>query len=139
VQKLFNLDWAATWDELRDFLTLHFWANTRLDTAYWQHCNNDADISRLTDLLEFYEDNGPTGFSRYLLGNTGSQFGIEGFLVMLIGNRVPYHNHHVPNDMERHIMNQRRAQFKAQAQNGLDVKQALAFIRHPQWRWFGET
>jgi tryptophan 7-halogenase len=137
-KELFNRVWAATWDELRDFLSIHYRFNTLLDTPYWKQCQNDTDISRLAPLLEFYEENGPTGHSRYYLNNTGSQFGIEGFLVMLVGNRVPYHNRHNAAAWERDLINQRRAQFQMQASQGLDVRQALAIIRHPQWRWFGE-
>jgi len=135
VQSLFNADWAATWDEIRDFLTLHFWPNTLLDTPYWLHCRHDADVSRLKGLLEFYEENGPTGYMRYLLGNTGSSFGVEGFLTMFVGNQLPYRNRHVPTDQERQIVNSQRAAYSMQAQNGLDVKEALSYIRHPNWRW----
>jgi tryptophan halogenase len=139
IRGLFNRVWAATWDELRDFLSLHFCANTRIDNSYWQHCRHDTDISHLKPLLEFYEENGPTGFSRYYLGNTGSQFGIEGFLVMLVGNRVPYRNRYIPSELEYRIINQRRGMFRAQAQDGLSVEQSLACIRNPYWRWNGET
>ena len=139
IRTLFNKVWAATWDELRDFLSLHFWANTRIDTPYWQHCRHDTDISHIKPLLDFYKENGPTGYGRYHLGNTGSQFGIEGFLVMLMGCRVPYRNRYMPSDVERQVINQRRAMFKAQAETALTPQQALEFIRHPQWRWARET
>jgi tryptophan 7-halogenase len=139
IQKLYNHVWAVTWDEIRDFLTLHYWANTRLQTPFWQHCRAETDISRLAPLLEFYRENGPTGFCRYHLGNTGSQFGIDGFLVMLVGNRVPYENHYQPTAAEWQAWNARRAQFKSQAQSGLSVSESLACIRHPSWRWFAES
>jgi tryptophan halogenase len=139
MRDLFNTAWTATWDEVRDFLTLHYYANTRLDNSFWRHCRNDTDISRLKPLLEFYDENGPTGFLRHLLGNTGSQFGIEGFLVMLVGNRVPYRGKHVPTDAEWKLWNSRRAQLKAQAQAGMDVKEALSFVKHPGWRWNAES
>ncbi len=124
VQKLFNTLSAAAWDEIRDFLTLHFWVNTRLDTPYWLHCRNDANISRLKSLLEFYEENGPADFSAYHTGNTGSAYGIDGFLVMLVANRVPHRGRQVPTDAEWQAVNRRRAQFTARAQNGLDVAEA---------------
>src|SRR6185436_19270652 len=89
-------------------------------------------------LLEFYQENGPTGFARYHLGNTGSQFGIEGFLVMLVGNKVPYRNRHRPTDAEWRVVQQRRAFFNQQAQGALDVRQALAYVKHPDWRWHGD-
>ncbi len=139
IQQLFNDDWATTWDEIRDFLTLHFWANTRLDTPYWQHCRHDADVSRLKALLEFYEENGPTGFARYHLKGTGNQFGVEGFLIMLVGNRVPHRNRHNATDQERQVIQQMRARFEMQAKQGLNVSESLACIRNPAWRWAGES
>ena len=139
VRNLFNRKWSETWDEIRDFLVLHFWGNTRLDTPYWQHCRNDANLAGFTPLLEFYQENGPTGYGRYFLKNTGSQFGIEGFLVLMAGQKVPYRNRHVPTEAELDFINAKRAQFKAQAATGLAVEEALAFIRHPQWRWYSET
>jgi tryptophan 7-halogenase len=139
VRNLFNKKWAETWDEIRDFLVLHFWGNTRLDTPYWQHCRHDANLAGFRPLLEFYQENGPTGYARYLLQNTGSQFGIEGFLVLLVGQKIPYRNHHTPTTAELDFIAARRAQFKSEAATALDVKEALAFIRHPQWRWYSET
>ena len=138
IRKLFNTSWANTWDEIRDFLTLHFYANTRLDTPYWQHCRGDADISRLQDLLDFYHEVGPTGYARYLLKNTGSQYGIEGFLVMLVGCQVPYRNIHTPTEAELQIVQRHRATVQQLASNGLTVKEALAYVKHPNWRWFGD-
>jgi tryptophan halogenase len=139
MQKLFNHSWAATWDEIRDFLTLHYYTNTRLDNAFWKRCQHDTDVSRLKDLLEFYDENGPTGFCRHLLGTTGSQFGVEGFLVILVGDRWPYKGHHKPTDAEWRNWNQHRSALAAQAQTGMDVKEALSYVKHPSWRWFAET
>jgi tryptophan halogenase len=139
MQALFNHSWAATWDEIRDFLTLHYYANKRLDTPFWRHCQHDTDVSRLTPLLKFYDENGPTGFARHLLGNTGSQFGIEGFLVILVGTKFPYRGRHTPTEAEWQTWNRHRADYGNRAQSGMDVKEALSFIKHPLWTWHGEA
>ena len=89
----------------------------------------------LTPLLEFFKENGPTGFTRYFLNRLGNQFGIEGFLVLLVGQRIHYQNRHTSTAEEWEALDARRAQFKAQAAQGLDVKEALTFVKHPQWRW----
>ncbi|MBC7782686.1 MAG: tryptophan 7-halogenase [Burkholderiales bacterium] len=135
----YNKLWAASWDEIRDFLTLHFWLNTRLDTPYWQHCRHDADVSRLTALLEFYQENGPVDFSPYQYGNTANAYGIDGFLVMLVANRFPHRAKYVPTSAERQSIANRRIQYKALAQSALTVEEALAYVRHPNWRWFAES
>ena len=135
IRDLFNRQWAATWDEIRDFLTLHYHANTRLDTPFWRAARGDTNISRITDLLKFYDENGPTGFLRYQLGTTGSQFGVEGFLVMLVGNRVPYRAKYAPSPQEWAVWNAHREQMRQAAAGALDAKEALAYIKHPSWRW----
>ena len=131
--------WAAdTWDEIRDFLASHYRFNTRLQTPFWKHCCAEADVSGSAALLEFYDENGPTGLCRHLMRNmsgTGNQFGIEGFLVMLVGNRVPYRGRHAATDAEHQIWNRHQASYRAEAQMGMDVKEALGFVHHPGWRW----
>ena len=122
VRDLINADWAADWDEIRDFLTLHFWPNTRLDTPYWRHCNHDTDIARLKPLLDFYQDAGPTGHARRLLRAHGNLYGVEGFLLMLVGSKIPYRNRHVATTRELELVAQGRTRFRAAAQRGMGVK-----------------
>jgi tryptophan halogenase len=138
MRHLFNETTAGTWDEIRDFLALHYKLNTRLDTPFWRHCQNDTDVSSIAPLLEFYRENGPTGFARHLLRPTGSNFGVEGFLVMLVGNRAPYENRHTPPVAERQTWRRYRDHFAAQAKAGMDVKEALSCVRHSQWTWNGD-
>src|SRR6185436_18575210 len=87
MRRLYNKSWSATWDEIRDFLAIHYQFNTEPQTPFWQHCRENTDISGVGRLLEFYDENGPTGFCGHLLENSGSQFGTDGFLAMLVGNR----------------------------------------------------
>ncbi len=139
MRKLYNRTIGNTWDEVRDFLALHFRANGRIDTPYWRQCRAEADISGIAELLEYYAENGPSGLCRaWLHPNGGNFFGIEGFLVMLVGTRYPYRGRHVPTEAEWRIWNAHRAQVRAEADNALDIKETLAFLRHPAWRWKDE-
>jgi len=135
MRKLFNRRITGMWEDVRNFLALHYRYNTRLDTPYWQRCRNETDLSGLAELLEFYEENGPTGFGRYFLRTQENSWGIEGYLVMLVGNRVPYRSQYNATAQEREAWNRHRARFTATAAGGMDVKEALACIRHPNWRW----
>ena len=125
----------GSWDEIRDFLALHYRFNTRLDTPFWQHCRADVDVSGVQDLLDFYEENGPTGFCRHLIGNRGqemgvhSAFGVEGYLVILTGNRVPYKNMHIATDEERQRWGAHLANLAEYARGGMTVEESLASIR----------
>jgi tryptophan halogenase len=138
IRKLYNQLLGETWDEIRDFLALHYKLNTMLDTPFWRQCRDETDLSSIGGLLEFYEENGPMGFSRDLLNAKVHNFGIEGFLVMLVGNRAPYRGRHHATAAERDIWNRHRAAFAEQAAAGMDAREALAVIRRPEWRWFGE-
>ena len=135
MRKLFNELLEGTWTDIRDFLALHYKLNGMLDTPFWKHCREDTDMGELGDLLEFYEENGPTGFARYKLRSTENNFGIEGYLVMLVGNKAPYRGKHIATDAERATWQQHRARFIDIAKNGMDVKESLSYVRHPNWRW----
>ncbi|MDB6154572.1 MAG: tryptophan-5-halogenase [Chthoniobacteraceae bacterium] len=139
MRTLYNDLTAATWNDIRDFLALHYKVNTALETPFWRHCNADTDVSAIAPLLEFYKENGPTGFCRYRLPRTENDFGLEGYLVMLVGNRVPYNVRHTPTSAEQVIWNRHRSEFVAEARKGLDVKESLAYVRHPGWQWNAEA
>ena len=135
MRALYNDLAAQDWTDIRDFLALHYKLNTASDTPFWRQCRADTDVSNIAGLLEFYAENGPTGFCRYRLPRSENDFGIEGFLVMLVGNRVPYAARHTPTAAERAVWERHRADFNATAQAGLDVRETLAYIRHPGWQW----
>jgi len=135
VQELFNLQRAKSWDTIRDFLSLHFFANTRLNTPYWQHVRNESDISGIKPLLEAYEDMGPTQLLARLGYAQDIFFGLEGFLVMLVGNKVPYRNTYIPTEAERAAIQTMRARNESIARTGYTVREALDIVKHPSWQW----
>jgi tryptophan halogenase len=138
IRDVYNLLMASAWDEIRDFLTLHFKINTRLNTPYWLHCREDADASRIKAMLEFYGDAGPTGFNQYNMHNRDSQFGIEGYLVQFVGNQVPYRNRHRPTAAELAIVTANHGANIEAAQRGFTSEEALAIVHNPGWQWFDE-
>lgn len=58
IRRLYNEMLEGTWNEIRDFLALHYKLNTLLDTPFWKHCREDTDMGGLGDLLAFYAENG---------------------------------------------------------------------------------
>ena len=58
---------------------------------------------------------------------------------MLVGNRVPYAAKHLATEAERQTWERHRAEFNARAQSGFDVKETLAYIRHPGWEWHADA
>lgn len=138
MRDLYNDLVKDTWHDIRDFLGLHYKVNTALDTPFWRHCREDTDLSGIGGLMEFYEENGPTGFCRYRMPRSQSDFGIEGYFVMLVGNKVPYRKRHPVTPQEKAIWEARRQAKILQAKTALTVKESLYFVRHPGWSWHGE-
>ena len=135
VRALYNKMTCESFDDTRDFLALHYKLNTRLDNEFWRHCVADTDMGALGPLLDFYRENGPTGIARYTLPSLLINFGIEGYLVMLVGNQALCHARHQPTPAEQSTWTQNRAPFMAQARQGMTVAEALRIIRLPQWNW----
>jgi tryptophan halogenase len=135
MRDLYNELVAQSWSDIRDFLGLHYKVNHAPDTPFWRHCREDTDLSGIGSLLEFYEENGPTGFCRYRMGSSQNDFGIEGYFVMLVGNRYPYRKRHSATSQEKAVWEAHRAANIAKARQGISVKDALWYVRHPGWQW----
>ena len=139
---LYNTLFAEWWDGIRDFLAIHYRFNTRLQNPFWTTCVNEVDVSHSQPLLDFYAENGPTGLCRHLLNSTigtGNQFGVEGFLTLLVGQKVPYKSRTNPTQAEMTRFRQHCAGNRAKASRGLTVAQALQYVKHPQWSWFNDN
>jgi len=139
IRDLYNKESLTTWLEIRNFLSIHYKFNTRLDTPFWQHCRNDADVSHISELLDFYSEYGPTRLCRNFLQHRWSNFGLEGFLVMLVGNKVPYRVKPSITAAERKIWEGHRSRFSAAADAALTSEEALAMIREPGWKFSDEA
>lgn len=132
-----NSHLSTTWDNVRDFLAFHYKFNTRLSTPFWKHAQEETDISPLDEMMELYRENGPTGLLRYKLPNgSENDFGIEGYLVMLLGMKVPWRRRHESSPTERHAWQEHLSKNAAVANAGLTVEQSLQFVHDPRWKWF---
>jgi tryptophan halogenase len=139
MRHFFNNFFAAGWDEIRDFLGLHYKLNTRIDNPFWRHCVHDTDLSAIQDLIEFYNENGPSLLCRqFLRTSSQSPFGADGFIVMFVGFQAPYSHMFHPSAAEKTIWENRRAALRAKGASGLSVKEALSYIHHPAWQWHGD-
>ncbi|WP_193212571.1 FAD-dependent oxidoreductase [Luteolibacter marinus] len=135
---LYNEQASKNWHEIRDFLGLHYQLNTVEQTPFWKRCREETDLSGIQDLLEFYRENGPTGFCRYRMPSNLSDFGVEGYLVMLVGNKAPHNKPHRVTPEEKAIWERHRTANIAKAKQGIDVKESLYYVRHPGWQWNDE-
>lgn len=132
---MYNRFIAQHWDDVRDYLAVHYRFNDRLDTPFWRACRAEVDLGGAAELVEYYRENGPSVLARTLLLNPNNPYGMEGYLAMLVGQRVPHARSYVPSPPERKLWQQHRAEFLLGAKRGFDVKQTLTAIRQPGWSW----
>lgn len=133
--RYFNERVGVSWDNIRRFLAIHYKLNTRLDTPFWQACRAETDLAGAEPIVEFFQENGPTDLARQSLLNAYDQFTIDGWLTLLVGMKVPYRKRYVPTREELQIWAQSRAQMRTRAKQGFTVKDALALVRSPRWKW----
>ena len=88
-RSIFNRTQTANWTQTRDFLALHYKPNQESQSAFWQACRNDMPLGEAQDIFDFYQATGPE--FRALQSRLRSDiFGAEGYLSVLVGQRVPY-------------------------------------------------
>lgn len=132
---LYNRYNAAQWDDIRNFLAVHYKYNTRLDTPFWRAARADVALHGAQDVVDFYRENGPSVVAREALIHPSNSFGLDGYLVMMIGQAVPHEKPYQPPPKEAEFWRQRCRQLATEAQNGMDVKEALRAIRQPNLKW----
>jgi tryptophan halogenase len=144
MRDLYNKVFETGWEEIKNFLSIHYRFNSRLDNDFWRRCRAEVDVSGAKEILDFYGENGPVALCRHVISTRGqsfgvhSAFGVEGYLVILTGNKVPYKQKYEPTEQEWQIWQTHKAQLAEAAMQGLTVDESLKFIRHPGWMWNAE-
>jgi tryptophan halogenase len=87
MRHLENVRFRRIWDDVRDFLSLHYRFNRQLDTPFWRHCQANVDLAGAAPVVEYYRHAGPTGLIAGLL-DPMSIFNFNGYLSILLGQRV---------------------------------------------------
>ena len=84
----FNHFVNTQWENIRDFLALHYRFNTRLKTPFWKMAVRDTPLGGLDKYVKSYQANGPCLFDV----QPSNLFGHDGYLAILLGMRVPWDN-----------------------------------------------
>lgn len=88
MRNLENQRFRRMWDDVRDFLAVHYRFNRKVDTPFWQHCREATDLGGAASLVDYFQHAGPSGLCNALTDPVGI-FRTDGYLIMLIGQRVP--------------------------------------------------
>ncbi|OWK39908.1 tryptophan halogenase family protein [Fimbriiglobus ruber] len=131
----YNDIFAREWDAIRFFLAIHFKYNTRFDTPYWRACRADIDIGSAAAVVDFYRENGPTPYAKTTVLGTNDIFGMEGYLCLLVGQKVPYNRAHKPTPQERLLWRGIQAENRVKALTAVDVADAYQAVSAPSWQW----
>jgi tryptophan 7-halogenase len=136
IRDAFNKVVTRMWDEIRDFLAIHYRYNTRLDTPFWRHCRESTALHGAEPIVRYYEENGPsTAFAGELLTPETSIFQLEGFYALLLGQRVPHRCIRPLTADEQKIVTHLRDAQLHHTRHGFGVAESLALIRGPHWTW----
>ena len=129
-----NRLFARMWDEIRDFLSIHYRFNGRRDTPFWRECRERVALHGAERMVAFYRENGPTSLMEIeLLPAETSGFQLEGYYTLLLGQKVPHAKiRKMPGNAA--WQNHRRA-CRAAARGGLTAGEANAIIRSGRWSW----
>ena len=83
-----NQLFVELWDDVRDFLALHYKYNFHSDSPFWRHCREETPLGRAEALVGMYRELGPS----LLLGRLMNRIGIfefGGYLTMLVAMQLP--------------------------------------------------
>ncbi len=128
---------GGLWDEIRDFLAVHYRFNDRLDTPFWQHCRREVALHGAAHLVEYYQQNGPCFLAEIeLLKPIQSVFQLEGYWLHLVGMQVPHARMDRGTAVEREAWKRHcQANLSKAEQSGMTVAQVLEVLHRPQWQW----
>ncbi len=121
---LLNERFASTWDDVRDFLALHYKFNEHQDTPFWRHCRAESPLGQIQDMVDCYAEVGPSRLLARLTSNA-TIFGYAGYASMLLGLRVPTSLEPQLSRRERERWDQYRKSNAVAASQTLQMRQAL--------------
>jgi tryptophan halogenase len=131
----YNIRHGRDWDTIRNFLTMHYKFNTRLDTPFWRACRADAELGGASEIVEYYQENGPSLAWRKLLLPPGDQFNMEGYLSLLLGQQVPYWKTYTATECDLAAWDSIRQSIYHKVARAYSTPEALKMIRSPGWKW----
>lgn len=134
--KLYNRYNGQQWDDIRNFLSIHYRFNTKIDNKFWRTCREEVALHGAADIVEWFKENGPSALAKFALLHHSNSFGIDGYMALLVGQGVPYEKMYYPPPLEQEFWRKRRQELAAEATSqGMDSEEAIAALRKPGVKW----
>ena len=135
LRREFNEYNARSWDTVADFLAVHYRFNGLKDTEFWRACREQVDLRGAEQIVEYYRDNGPSQLWRLTLEDPVCRFRLDGYYALLVGQKVPHRRLGGISSREKQVWNKLREATRRFASEGVGVREALAMVQKPEWRW----
>lgn len=131
----YNRYTSRMWQGIRRFLAMHYRFNTRLDTKFWKACQEDTDLAGGEEIVSYYQACGPSLLWANEAMGADDPFSWEGYLAMLVGQKVPHRNSYKPDEQEMGRWQKFMGGLNQSASQALTMSEALSMIRSPNWEW----
>lgn len=129
-----NERFGILWDDIRDFLAIHYKFNRRLDTPFWQHCRRDTQLAGAQPIVDFYRAFGPSSILDHIIP-AKTIFGLQGYLSLLLGQHAETNWDCQPSPEQWQAFERYRQRIAQEAQTAMGVREALQLVRDPEWNW----
>jgi len=126
---------TARWNLIRNFLSIHYRFNTRLDTPFWRACRSDVELNDAAEFVEFFRDCGPNAYWTRSFVDGVQIYETEGYLCLMLGMKVPHRVRYTPTAADLRTWETIRERARTAALNGTTVRESLAVIRRPDCQW----
>jgi tryptophan halogenase len=133
--KLYNRYNGDQWDDIRNFLSVHYKFNTRLDNPFWRACQSGVALHGAQDIVDWYRENGPSALAGIALVHPSNSFRMDGYLALLVGQKVPHDRPYDPPPAERDFWREHRRKLGEEARQGMSAEEVLKAIRSPDLNW----
>jgi tryptophan halogenase len=133
--RLYNQYNADQWDDIRNFLAIHYKFNTRVDTPFWRACRSDTALHGAQAIVDWYQENGPSVLAGPALVHSSNSFRMDGYLALLVGQNVPHQKPYEPPHGEKEFWRRYSEALAIEAKKGMSVSEALHAIRSPGLKW----
>ncbi len=129
-----NYRYRERWDDVRDFLALHYRYNHQSDSPFWQHCRNETYLGKAQEFVDYYIKAGPSILSLGMFGER-SIFGYDGYMNMLLGMKVPTERPPKLSDADIAGWKKHQAEIHQWAGSALSPEKALELVHSPGFNW----
>lgn len=134
-REYFNRYTERNWRAIRRFLAMHYKFNKRIDNDFWRACWNECDLAGAEEIVDYYQNCGPGVLWASEAMGPADPFGWEGYLVMLVGQKVPHQNQWQPSAEEKKKWSNFSQNLAKRASQGLTIAESTKIIRSDQWSW----